>query len=240
MNTKTIIIASIFILIISLFVFSKPLSLVSAATAYQNRWTWEGETSEHVNSWGSEEISYFPSSEIVPICKTAILSEVSSKLITELAKIDITAVVTLIDNIEVHIESTRTGYVAPPIGGAWLWENSLHMTATIYFTTDKPLLSPISFAIDPVTLAALVIVIKYLILVIATALVIYGVATTFVQSFLVQTHVIETYDPTTGKWTRETIVQPSISGQLAIIVMVIAVIVGVLFFYGSRKIIKKK
>jgi hypothetical protein len=208
------------------------------ATIYQNRWTWDGKTEKYsdtsvtVKEYAPAPTDPFPEG-VKYTSEITILAETTQKFQEELSKIGITTTVTRIEPhvwVETVCETcTIHGQAFDSI--AYTWHHWLHMGAVVFFDSDKPLLhSPI----DPVTLAALIVVIKYLILVTATALVIYAIATTFIESFFVTSHTIQTYDPTTGKWTSEVIKEPSIGGTIwmivaVIVVAVVAIVLGQVF-----------
>lgn len=210
--------------------------------SYQGTWEWEGKTQQSSDTQATSmttPIDPFPFANVIDACQIAILSETTKAFQEGMAKIGITAT---INNIvpEVWIETVL--YDVRWVGAEHtqeqdFWHHYLHMKATVYFTSDKPLTqSPI----DPLTLAALVKVIEYLILVVAGALLIYAIAETFIKSFLVTTQTITTYDPSTGKTTIETITQPSLTGQIITVVGVLGALALGLWFFTNWKKGKRK
>ena len=200
---------------------------------YDNIWEWEGKTSRSVSTTGRSIAGYptdpFPFDEVVQTAKIAILAELTGKMEAELAAIGITATVTRIEP-EVWITTSRECSQFRD----WTtctWYHWLHMKAKVYFDTEEPLAqSPVG----PLTLAALVRVLEYLILVVAAGLVILGIAKIFIESFLVETTTISTHSPDCTT-TTETIKKPSWEGAIALAVGAVIVVGGVLFIRSLLK-----
>lgn len=235
------------------------------ATTYHNRWTWEGRTEQYsdttatVKEYAPAPTDPFPFEDVKRASEITILSETTQKFQEEMSKLSITTTITKIEPnawIETTLDmATIHGVNFDSI--RYTWHHWLHMKAIVYFDSDKPIVHSSSSSmlisssmlvgttakvhpifLDPLTLAALVHVIEYLILVLTAAAVILIGWKIFVQSFLVTTQIVETYDPSTGKWTTETITQPSTQGTLWMIIGIIAAaIVAIMFIqtWGKKK-----
>lgn len=215
---------------------------------YQNRWTFQGFTTKSYDTsvpgttigLGPLPDSFdpFPTQDVINALTTVMLSNIQQKLISELAKAGIT--VLTVSKIEPFAEVIRSKdvnlfYGFPP-SPSTIFHHVVNMSSTVYFETDKP---AIASPIAPIVIAALVTIIEYLILVAAAALVIYAIAETFIKSFFTQTQTVETYDTSTGTWTKETITTPSLTGQITGVIVALAFLaVGgyfVLQYFGKGK-----
>jgi len=199
---------------------------------YQNKWTFNGFTQKSSDTQGlvpatsrdapnPDEDSYdtFPTQAVINTTTTALLSNIQDQLRTQLAKAGIQLI--NVSKIEptVTVIVSKDRYAAPSNLYEVIWHHSLSIVANVYFETDKPLIqSPIA----PALLAALVAVIEYLIVITAAALVLYAIAETFIKSFFTQTQTVQTYDPSTGKTTTETLTTPSWLGQIVTVIGVLA------------------
>jgi len=187
---------------------------------YEYVWEFTGKTTKssdtHAYSLGSP-IDPFPFDKVVETARIAILSETSQKMSEEFLKHGITATITLIEP-EVNIITELYDVRQIKDHEHNYWHHWLEMKAKVYFTTDKPLEgSPF----DPFTWAAIFTITKYLVGIIAAALVIYGIAMKFIESFLVNKHTITYIDPETGLPVTEEWTTPSISGQIGIVIIII-------------------
>jgi hypothetical protein len=203
--------------------------------SYSNTWKFTGQTKESSDTidLSFSPVDSFPTTDVVNTVQTAILSQIIPKFKEEMLKAGITVID--VQKIEPNCWVETQLYSLRQVQDKQenRWHHWLHMEATVYFTTDKPIIqSPIA----PLILVALIEVIKYVILVTAIALVIYYIAKTFIESFFTTSHTITTYDPATGKTTSETITQPSWTGQIVTAVVVLGGLgLALWFILGLRK-----
>jgi len=204
-------------------------------TEYSGTWKFTGQTrnSSDTQDYAFDPVDPFPTADVINTAQITILSQTIDKFKEEMAKAGITIID--VQKIEPNCWIQSDCYSRRQIRDKEeaRWHHWLHMEATVYFTSDKPILqSPIA----PIVLAAIVEVVKFLIVTVASALVIYGIAVAFIQSYLVTSHTITTYDPTTGKTTTETITGPSWTGQIITAVVVLGgLALGLWFVLGLRK-----
>jgi len=211
---------------------------------YENIWEWEGRTAQSSDTSGrtigGPITDPFPKDQVIESCKIAILAETTAKFQEEMGKIGITTSVSKIEP-EVWIE-TKTETREYRDYTLYTWHHWLHMKAKVYFTSDKPLTAS---PIDPATVTILVGILKYVIEVIAVALVIYGIVSAFINSFFIETQTVTTttttVDPVTGETTttttKETVTRPAWYADIGtlIVVLIIALFLIWMLTRGKKR-----
>lgn len=210
---------------------------VDGSVSSEHVWEWSGETKEAQTEVVRSAVGWpadpFPFDQVKNACSTTILSEVTGKMQIELADYSptITKIEPLVEIITTYSSRQYRDYTEVT------YYHTLKMSAKIYFTTQKPFAeSPLS----PIVIAALAIIIRYLILVVVAGLIVYYAWAKFVESFLVKSSKVTTKTTTVIKTpifddegniigyeekiieeekTEET-VEPSLTGQLMTLVAV--------------------